>query len=225
MEILYLSCDLVAAKKPPMMPSQPDPSGDLDLMSALGDALRSRGERDELFLIHRLDRTVGGVLVFARNKAAAARMSCALAEGKLQKEYLAVIDGRVPEKGTLEDYLIKDAKTSRAHAVPSSRKGAKLARLYYEALAYQTDGEREVSLVKIQLQTGRFHQIRIQFSSRHTPVLGDGKYGSRTNKCKIALFSHHLGFPDTGKVCEARALPDLDRYPWNLFDKEIFQNV
>lgn len=224
MEILYLSRDLVAVKKPPMMPSQPDPSGDPDLMGTLRDALQQRGEREELFLIHRLDRTVGGVLVFARNKASAARMSVALAEGKLQKEYLAVIDGRV-ESGTLEDYLIKDAKTSRAHAVPATRKGAKLARLSYEAIAYTEDEGRALTLVRIRLQTGRFHQIRIQFSSRHTPVLGDGKYGSRTNKCKIALFSHRLGFPDGNAEREVCALPELTRYPWNLFDKEIFQNV
>ena len=225
MEILYISRDLVAAKKPPMMPSQPDPTGDLDFMSALRDALRERGERDTLFLIHRLDRTVGGVLVFARNKLAAARMSTALADGKLKKEYLAVIDGRTAPSGTLEDYLIKDAKTSRAHAVPETRKGAKLARLHFEALAYTEDEGRELTLVRVRLDTGRFHQIRIQFSSRRTPVLGDGKYGSRTNKCKIALFSHRLGFPEANTEHTVCALPDLTKYPWNLFDKEIFSNV
>lgn len=225
MEILYINKDLVAVKKPPMMPSQPDPSGDPDLMSVLRGALREQGERDELYLIHRLDRTVGGVLVFARNKAAAARINAALIRGELKKEYIAVIDGHIEGAGSLEDYLVKDAKTSRAHAVPKERKGAKLARLHYEAIAHAGDGGRELSLVRVRLETGRFHQIRIQFSSRHTPILGDGKYGSRTNKCRIALFAHRLCFPEMSAEREACALPDITRYPWNLFDKEIFENV
>ena len=121
MEILYINRDYVAVRKPPMMPSQPDPSGDLDLMSALRDTLAEMGESDELFLIHRLDRTVGGVLVFARNRSAAARINASLAEGKFKKEYVAVIDGHTPPEGMLEDYLIKDTRTARAHAVPKTR--------------------------------------------------------------------------------------------------------
>ena len=111
MEILYISRDLVAAKKPPMMPSQPDPTGDLDFMSALRDALRERGERDTLFLIHRLDRTVGGVLVFARNKSAAARMITALADEVrvhgIDPEAL-VGSGEIPVFEKYDDYVPAD---------------------------------------------------------------------------------------------------------------------
>ena len=125
----------------------------------------------------------------------------------------------------LEDYLIKDTRTARAHAVPKTRKGAKLARLRFEALAYTKDIDRVLTLVRVRLETGRFHQIRIQFSSRKMPLLGDGKYGSRTNKCAIALYAYRLTFPEKRGERTVCAWPELETYPWNLFDKEIFLNV
>ena len=223
MEILYLDSDIVVVKKPPFVPSQPDPSGDPDAMSETAKLLKADGERSELYLIHRLDRVVGGLLVFARNKKACATLNAALAEGKIMKEYLAVTDGATDESGTLEDYLIKDAKTSRAHSVPKERKGSKYARLSYKTLAHINDGERPLSLVRVKLDTGRFHQIRIQFSTRHLPLLGDGKYGSKTNKCKVSLFAYRLTVPTVKGEKTICAYPDLTTYPWSLFSKEDFQ--
>lgn len=223
MEILYLDSDIVVVKKPPFVPSQSDLSGDPDAMSETAKLLKDAGERTELYLIHRLDRVVGGLLVFARNKKACALLNAALAEGKITKEYLAVTDGVTEERGTFEDYLIKDAKTSRAHSVPKERKGAKYARLTYETVARANDGERSLSLVCVKLDTGRFHQIRIQFSTRRLPLLGDGKYGSKTNKCKVSLFAYRLTVPTSKGMKTICAYPDLTAYPWSLFSKEDFK--
>ena len=223
MKILYLDADVVVVEKPPFVPSQSDPSGDPDAMSETARLLREEGKSPELYLIHRLDRVVGGLLVFARNKRACASLNSALAEGKIIKEYLAVTDGTTEDSGTLEDYLIKDAKTSRAHSVPKERKGAKYARLTYETLARANDGDRPLSLVRVRLDTGRFHQIRIQFSTRHLPLLGDGKYGSKTNKCKVSLFAYRLTVPTVNGRKTLTAYPDPAAYPWSLFSKEDFQ--
>ncbi len=223
MEILYIDKDLVVVLKPPFMPSQKDPSGDPDALTLTGEALAERGERGELFLIHRLDRVVGGLLVFARHKKSAATLSQALADGKIIKEYIAVTDGYAEDMGTFEDYLIKDNATSRAHSVPKERKGAKYARLSYETLAHTTDGERPLSLVRVKLDTGRFHQIRIQFSTRRLPLLGDGKYGSKTNKCKVSLFAYRLTFPTAKGEKTVTAYPDFTSYPWSLFSMEDVQ--
>ena len=220
MEIIYIDRDIVAIIKPPFMPSQPDPSGDADAFSLCAKALRERGENDELYLIHRLDRVVGGLLLFARNKKSCATLNRAIADGKIIKEYLAVTDGYAGDYGTFEDYLIKDKTTSRAHSVPKERKGAKYARLSYDTISRATDGERPLSLVRVKLDTGRFHQIRIQFSVRHLPLLGDGKYGSKTNKCKVSLFAYRLTFPTVKGEKTITATPDLTAYPWSLFPKE-----
>ncbi len=222
MEILYLDRDIAVILKEPFIPSQPDPSCDADAMTLLKKELSVRGERDEIYLIHRLDRVVGGLLVFARNKSEAARLSSLVASGGMKKEYFAVIDGHTSSMGVFEDYLIKDSATSRAHAVPKERKGAKFARLSYRTLAYARDGERELSLVKVCLDTGRFHQIRIQFSSRKLPLLGDGKYGSKTNKCKVALFASRLTFPTKTGEKSVFSLPNIEKYPWSLFKKEDY---
>ncbi len=220
MEIVYIDRDVVAIVKPAFMPSQPDPSGDDDAFSLTAKALRERGEDSELYLIHRLDRVVGGLLVFARNKKSCAALNRALADGKITKEYLAVTDGYAGDCGTFEDYLIKDNSTSRAHSVPKERKGAKYARLSYDTLSRATEGERELSLVRVKLDTGRFHQIRIQFSVRHLPLLGDGKYGSKTNKCKVSLFAYRLTFPTAKGDRTISVTPDFTTYPWSLFPKE-----
>lgn len=220
MKILYEDRNLVAIEKPPFVPSQPDPSGDADAMTLTREELKARGERCELYLIHRLDRIVGGVMVFAKTKASAATLSSLVADGGLSKTYLAVLDGAVPASGTLEDHLIKDNATSRAHAVPPTRRGAKLARLFYETLAVTGEGDRVRTLVRVRLETGRFHQIRIQFSVRSAPILGDGKYGSR-GRCACALFAHSLTLPAATGERTVFALPPIESYPWSLFAEEI----
>ena len=135
----------------------------------------------------------------------------------MEKTYLAVLDGVMPPEGVLEDYLIRDARTSRAHSVPKERRGAKFATLTYRTLATVTEGEKTRTLVLVTLGTGRFHQIRIQFSVRRAPLLGDGKYGSRENRCAAALFAHLVRIPDGHGARTVFALPDLVKYPWSLF--------
>lgn len=170
----------------------------------------------EIHLLHRLDRNVGGVMVLARTKKAAAKLSEDIRENSFFKEYLAVVAGK-PEadSGGYEDLLFKDSQKNRSYVVKRERKGVKKASLEYTVLGY--DGER--SLVRILLHTGRTHQIRVQFSSRKMCLCGDVKYGSKDRACDIALFSHKLTFthPDTLQTVSFTADPDFTKYPWNCF--------
>lgn len=175
----------------------------------------------EAWCVHRLDRAVGGVMVYARTKQAAGRLSQAIAEGKLVKEYLAVCQGHPePPSGEMRDLLFKDSGKNKAYVVKRMRKGVKEASLEYETLATVQTENGPLSLVRVLLHTGRFHQIRVQFASRKMPLVGDGKYGSRDSNGEIALWSHRLVFPHpvTGKAVEMKAEPS--GYPW-----ELFQNV
>lgn len=225
MEILLKNKDVVIIKKPSGVPSQSDPSGDKDAMTLTSELLREKGERGELYLVHRLDRVVGGLLVFARNKKAAAELSRLVSGDGIGKEYLAVIDGRLDD-GVLIDYLYKDARASKAFVVDKKRGGVKEAELSFITLE-SVDTEKGVrSLVKIRLKTGRFHQIRAQFASRKTPICGDGKYGSKDNRAHLpALFAYKLSFKLFDYNIEAKEIPDLDAYPWCLFDRSVFDEV
>ncbi len=223
-EIVYKTRDFVVALKPAGMPTQSDTSGDEDAMLLTSRALSDMGEPSDLWLVHRLDRVVGGLLVFARNKATAASLSELVGGRGMEKEYLAVVEGRA-EGGVMRDFLFKDSKKGKSFVVDTERRGAKLAELEYTPLAF-AEGERGVrTLVKIKLHTGRFHQIRAQFSSRGHSLVGDGKYGSHDNKAKApALFASRLAFVLKGKNTEAFALPDLDAYPWSIFEKELYDD-
>jgi len=203
------------------MPSQSDPSGDVDAMSATAELLCSLGESGALWLVHRLDRVVGGLLVFARTSRAAAELSSAFASEGVKKEYIAVAEGS-PEGGTYVDVIYKDARAGKAFVVSRERRGAKRAELYCEPLSSR-DGR---TLVRVALKTGRFHQIRVQLASRGTPLVGDGKYGSRDKGSRMpALFSCGLSFNYAGKNITASALPEITGYPWSLFDKENYEKV
>ncbi|MCD8144850.1 MAG: RluA family pseudouridine synthase [Oscillospiraceae bacterium] len=156
--------------------------------------------------VHRLDRNVAGVMVYAKTKAAAAKLSAAVQENRLTKEYLAVVHG-VPEQpaGIYEDLLWKDSGRNKTYVVTRPRKGVKSARLAYRVLEA---GENR-SLVHIRLYTGRSHQIRVQFASRKTPLVGDGKYGAKDHEA-LALASCRLCFPHpvTGAQMELTWLPE-----------------
>lgn len=189
--ILYSDSGLVVCIKPV----------GLDSEAELPDALRKQ-LGGEIFPIHRLDKNVGGVMVFARTKAAAATLSKAVQEGTMIKEYLAMVHGAPPEKGDWEDYLFKDSRKNKVFVVKKERKGVKFARLEFDRL---TDGEP--SLVHIRLHTGRSHQIRVQFASRKYPLVGDHKYGSRDKAEAPMLFSCKITVPFKGKVHEFEAFP------------------
>ena len=188
MEVLYTDRDLYVIVKPVGMDSEHEVPAALE-----GD----------VFPIHRLDLNVGGVMVYARTKQAAAALSRAVQEGAMVKEYVAMVHGTPPESGDWEDFLFKDSRKNKVFAVKKERKGVKYARLEFDRL---TVGEE--SLVHIRLHTGRSHQIRVQFSSRGFPLVGDHKYGARDDHQAPMLFSCRITFPYQGKDRVFEAYPD-----------------
>lgn len=216
-EIKYLSPNAVVIYKDHGTPAQPDPSGDLDAMTATSDILRKLGKDESLWLINRLDRGVGGLMIFARNKESAAVLSTLVRDRQITKEYFAVVEGKT-DSGELNDLLYKDSRTSKAYIVKNERNGVKKASLSYETLEIVNTENGELSLVKISLNTGRFHQIRAQFSSRRHPIIGDKKYGSRfVLRGGIALMSCHLEAELSDELIDVSIFPDKNIYPWSLF--------
>ena len=196
--IIHMDNDIIVCLTPAGLLSEGE--GPESLLTVLSE--RCGGE---IFPVHRLDRGAAGLMVFARHSKAAAGLSRAVQEKRLKKEYFALISGVPAEKeGEMTDFLFKDSRKGKVFAVKRPRKGVREARLTYRTL--WSDGE--TSLVRIALDTGRTHQIRVQFSSRGMPLWGDGKYGSRV-KGDLALFSCGLGFPHprTGKLMEFDAKP------------------
>ena len=197
-EILYQDNDIIVCIKPAGLLSEGE--GEDSLLTVL--AAQCGGQ---VFPVHRLDRGAAGLMVFARNSKAAAGLSRAVQEKQLKKEYFARVSGVPAEKeGEMTDFLFKDSRKGKVFAVKRPRKGVREARLTYRVLWQDEDS----SLVRVALDTGRTHQIRVQFSSRGMPLWGDGKYGSRV-KGELALFSCGLGFPHprTGKRMEWEAKP------------------
>ena len=182
---------------------------------AMPALLREATHAREIYCVHRLDRETGGLMVYAKTKGAAASLSAAIARGELEKRYLAVLSGTPAEaRGTLRDLLYRDARKNKSYVVQRLRRGVREAELRYELL--ETQGE--LSLVRVELVTGRSHQIRVQFASRGLPLAGDRKYGSAFRDCGLALFSAALCFPHphTGERL-AYTLSAPDAWPWTLF--------
>ena len=192
MKILYSDHGIVACIKPVGLDSE------AEVPAALKAELGG-----EIFPIHRLDKNVGGIMVFARTKSAAAALSKAVQDGQMVKEYVAMVHGTPPESGDWEDCLFKDSRKNKVFAVKKERKGVKYARLEFNRLK---SGEQ--SLVHIRLHTGRSHQIRVQFSSRGFPLVGDHKYGSRDSATAPMLFSCRITLPWNGENRIFEALPD-----------------
>ncbi len=218
LEILYKDRNILAVIKPAGMPSQPDPTGAPDAMSLAKAALAECEKQSDLWLVHRLDRVVGGILVFARTKKAAGELSTLFATHEAEKCYLAVTEGEVP-RGELSDLLYKDAAKGKSFVVDRARAGVKEARLISEPVStVDTDGGAR-TLVRVTLLTGRFHQIRAQLSSRGASIVGDGKYGSRDKGARMpALYAYRLNFTLFGRKYAFRVRPDTAAYPWSLFD-------
>ncbi len=178
-----------------------------------------------VYPVHRLDRTVGGVMVYAKTREAAARLSAAVQQNKLEKEYTAIVSGMpAPAEGEMCDYLFKDSAKNKSFVVDSARKGAKEAILTYRLVDTCTHEGNALTRVKIRLQTGRSHQIRVQFASRTHPLVGDGKYGSRVKAEYPALFATGLSFPHpkTGKKMQF-STPVPGDFPWSLFGTSQYE--
>ena len=192
MTILYSDRDIAVCIKPVGLDSEAEVP--VKLKESLGG---------EVYPIHRLDKNVGGVMVYARTKQAAAALSKLIQEGRMVKDYIALVHGTPPECGDWEDLLWKDAKKNKVFVVKRNRGGVKKARLEYRLLKSGDD-----SLVRVRLHTGRSHQIRVQFSSRGFPLVGDHKYGSRDIRTVPMLFSCCITFPWKGSELRFEAFPD-----------------
>lgn len=195
MEILFSNKDFAICVKPVGLDSEHE------VPAALIEKLGG-----EVFPIHRLDKNVGGVMIYARTKSAAAALSKAVQEGTLVKEYVALVHGAPPETGDWTDLLWKDSSKNKVFVVKRERKGVKKARLEYRRLSADA-----CSLVRVRLHTGRSHQIRVQFSSRGFPLVGDHKYGARDESPSPMLFSCCLTFPWHGETKQFEYLPDWSK--------------
>ena len=192
MNIIYSDRELAVIIKPAGMDSEHE------VPAAIAEALGG-----EIFPIHRLDLNVGGVMVYARTKQAAAKLSQLVQEGLLVKEYRCLVHGVPPESGTLQDFLFKDSRKNKVFVVKKERKGVKKASLEYTRLV-----DSDPALLHIRLHTGRSHQIRVQFASRGFPLVGDHKYGSRDEHKEPKLFSCRISFPWKGENTVFEAFPE-----------------
>ena len=192
MKILYEDKNIAVCVKPIGMDSEHQ------LPQLLQDYLGG-----DIFTLHRLDKNVGGVMVYGRSKSAAASFSRLIQEGQMVKEYVAKVHGTPPQSGDWQDLLFKDSRKNKVFVVKKQRAGVKPARLEFKRI---TAGEE--SLVHVRLHTGRSHQIRVQFSSRGFPLVGDHKYGSRATQTEPMLYSCRISFPYQGKSAVFEHYPD-----------------
>lgn len=194
LKVLFEDNHIIVVEKKPNIPSQEDKTGDIDMLTIVKDYIKEKYNKPGnvyLGLVHRLDRPVGGVMVFAKTSKAASRLSEEVRNKTFEKRYLAVVDGKFDEvEGTLEDYLYKDERNNISKVVNSTKKNAKFAKLDYKVLKY--DEVKNLSLVEINLHTGRHHQIRVQLSNFKHSIFGDQKYGSRGQGKQIALWAYKL---------------------------------
>ena len=205
MEIIYQDADIVVCVKPPRVLSTDEPGGMPELVrQALGT--------EDVRTVHRLDRVVSGLMVLARNAQSAAELSRQIREDVFQKEYLAVVHGAPEEDaGRFCDLLLRDKARKMTMVATEPGKGVQEAILTYQVLAKKDS----MSRVRIQLQTGRTHQIRVQFASRGLPLVGERKYSALEDPCEIALWSYRIAFahPKTGEAMEYMLEPP-ENYPW-----------
>lgn len=218
-QILYEDNHLIFVKKPFSFLVQADKTGDEDLLSFLKKYLKSKYNKPGdvfLGLVHRLDRPTAGVMVFAKTSKAAARLSDQIRNRNFEKQYLAIVKGRLAHRaGNLEDYLMKDPKKNVVR-VASIEEGGKQALLSYQVLDYKNG----YSYLSIHLITGRFHQIRVQFATRGHPLYGDQKYGGEPNAHYdgIALFAQRLTlFHPTKRESLSIACEAPKMKPWTSF--------
>lgn len=220
--VLYEDRWLVAAVKPAGVLSEDTP-GAASMPALLRKHYGASGQNGQIFTVHRLDKIVGGVMLFSRRKEITGKLTAAIRDRQITKEYLAVLRGHPCEPaGEYTDLLFHDAAHNKSFVVTRMRKGVREASLSYETLS-RTEA---LTLVKVTLHTGRTHQIRVQFSHRGLPLLGDIRYGSRDDRCGAALWSYHVAFchPVTGKPVSLTC-PPPEEYPWTLFGEPLSPTV
>ena len=215
-DILYEDNHVLVAVKPPNMLSQADATGDTDILSLLKEYIREKYRKPGnvyLGLVHRLDRPVGGLMVFARTSKAAARLDAQMREHTMGREYLCVVAGETEDRFTLTDYLIKDPVRNKVVVCEADEKGGKLAILHGRTI----DRRENTSLCGIRLETGRSHQIRVQMSNIGHPLWGDNRYGPGIPGQQIALWGYKLTFrhPVTKQVMTFHAMPEGT--VWSLY--------
>ena len=223
LNVIYEDNHIIVVEKHPNIPSQGDKTNDTDMLTIIKDYIKEKYNKPGnvyLGLIHRLDRPVGGVMVFAKTSKAAARLSEQVREKVFRKEYLVVVDGKFEkEKGIMKDYLLKNERNNLSKVVEENTKNAKYAELEYEVLKYRED--IDLSAVKVNLHTGRHHQIRVQFASRKHSIYGDQKYGTRGKGKQIALWAYKLtiNHPITKEEMTFEVLPELNG-TWSILKEE-----
>lgn len=228
LEIIYEDTHIIVAKKPPKVPSQKDKTGDKDMLTLLKEYLINQYNvrNPYIGLIHRLDRPVGGLMVFAKTKYAITKLSEEIRSKRFEKHYYAVVCGKPnQDKGELRDFLKKNGRNNISKVVAKDVKDAKEAILEYELIkTIETEEYGALSLMKINLKTGRHHQIRVQLSNAAMPIWGDNKYNETFMKMKkwtqIALWAGFISFkhPKENKVYKYELKPS-NEYPFNMFNK------
>ena len=212
LKVIYEDNHIIVVEKIPNVPSQSDKTGDIDMLTMVKQYIKEKYNKPGnvyLGLVHRLDRPVGGIMIFAKTSKAASRLSDQVREKVFKKKYLAVVDGKIENKsGTLEDYLYKDERNNISKVVNKGKKNEKFAKLDYDVIKY--DAVKNLSLVKVNLHTGRHHQIRVQLSNFGHSIFGDQKYGTRGQGKQIALWAYELTIkhPITKEEMTFKDLPE-----------------
>ena len=227
LNVIYDDNHIIAVVKPQNVPTQEDITGDKDMLTMVKEYVKEKYNKPGnvfIGLVHRLDRPTGGVMVFARTSKAANKLSRQIQEKTFEKTYYAVVKG-VPKqpRNTLINYIQKDLRENKASIVPMDVAGAKKSVLHYELI----DTQDNLSLLKINLETGRSHQIRLQLSNIGLPIYGDAKYGNVQPGLKttnLALWAANLSFqhPTQERKMLFKVFPPEDKAPWNKFDLNRF---
>ena len=225
LQVAYEDNHIIVVVKPQNIPSQEDESKDLDMLTIVKNYIKEKDNKPGnvfLGLVHRLDRPTGGVMVFAKTSKAADRLRTQMQSGEFKKRYLAVVNGKPREKrAKLVHHLLKNTRTNTVQVVPELTTGAKRAELEYEVI----DEKEKVSLVSVELMTGRSHQIRVQMKHIGCPIYGDVRYGGDklAKGHNLALWAYELKFvhPTTKENLTFKVYPPEDIVPWNVFNLDI----